>query len=281
MRPPWAIKLLSPYPRYKKVARRVVVECFGASRPQQGRRADEDAFLIRHGQLPLAAVCDGAGHAQKVAKRVLIFFEKLFKEASPRQVSKDRTWAGWIELLDSFMLGGAESTFVSVAVVNSIAVGACVGDSRAYFVNRDGDCQLITVGASKFRLGSGRAEAFAIRQPLASGEVLLLLSDVARMSLGPCPLKTAVTSALARDFPDVPEAILQAAGRSGRADDMTAVALRVLSRPYWPPSFFLSFLSPLFTGPPTALRRYNRPNAQERTFCAARVPLPQPKWPRD
>ena len=130
------------------------------------------------------------------------------------------------------MLGGAESTFVGVAVVKSAAVGACVGDSRAYFVNRDGDCQLITEGASKFRLGSGRAEAFPIRQPLASGEVLLLLSDGAWMPLGPYRLKTAVTSALALHFSDVPGAILQAAGRSGRADDMTAVALRVLSRPY-------------------------------------------------
>ena len=45
------------------------VECFGASRPQQGRTANEDAFLIRHGERPFALLCDGAGNAQQAAKK--------------------------------------------------------------------------------------------------------------------------------------------------------------------------------------------------------------------
>src|SRR3989442_6583401 len=67
------------------------VECFGASRPQQGRTANEDAFLIRHGERPFALLCDGAGNAQQAAKKVLSLFDKLFKEAAPEQVIEERS----------------------------------------------------------------------------------------------------------------------------------------------------------------------------------------------
>ena len=86
---------------------------------------------------------------------------------------------------------------------------------------------MLTEGASKFRLGSGRAEAFPIRQTMTSGEILLLLSDGAWTPLGPYLLKKAVITAVARHFSDIPEAILEAAGRAGRVDDMTAIALRL------------------------------------------------------
>src|SRR2546425_716725 len=56
-------------------------ECFGASRPQQGRTANEDAFLIGR-ERPFALLCDGAGNAQQAAKRVLTLFDKLFKETA-------------------------------------------------------------------------------------------------------------------------------------------------------------------------------------------------------
>ena len=200
-------------------------ECFGASRPQQGRTANEDAFLIGR-ERPFALLCDGAGNAQQAAKRVLTLFDKLFKETAPQQVSEHDTWAGWVKLLDSSLLGGTQSTFLGVALLDGMAVGACVGDSRAYLVTREGDCRLLTEGASKFRLGSGRAEAFPIRQTMTSGEIILLLSDGAWTPLGPYLLKKAVMTAVARHLSDVPEAILEAAGRTGRADDMTAIALR-------------------------------------------------------
>ena len=203
------------------------VQCFGANRPQQGKTANEDGFLIGHGERPFALLCDGAGNAQQTAKRVLSFFDKLFKEAAAQQVSEHATWAGWLKLLDSSLLGGTQSTFLGVALLDGMAVGTCVGDSRAYLVTREGDCRLLTEGASKFRLGSGRAEAFPIRQTMTSGEILLLLSDGAWTPLGPYLLKKAVITAVARHFSDIPEAILEAAGRAGRVDDMTAIALRL------------------------------------------------------
>lgn len=204
------------------------MECYAATAPQQRKSANEDAFLIGHGAIPCAALCDGAGNAQLAARRVLALFEKFLSEATAQQVQTPAAWAAWVKLLDSALLGGNQSTFVGVALVQGTVFGACAGDSRAYLLNRDGDLRILTDGASKFRLGSGKAEAFPIRHALSSGEILLLLSDGAWTPLGVYPLKKAVQSALARHFSEIPAAILEAAGKTGRADDMTAVALRLV-----------------------------------------------------
>lgn len=204
------------------------VECFAATRPQQGRTQNEDAFVIGRGDRPFAALCDGAGNAERAAKRILSLFEKLLNEAAPEQITEAEVWAKWVKLLDSSLLGGSQSTFVGVAIVGSDAIGACAGDSRAYVVNREGQCRILTDGAAKHRLGSGQAQAFPIRTALGAGDVLLLLSDGAWTPLSPYLLQKALASAAARHFSDVPGAILEAAGRTGRTDDMTAVALRVV-----------------------------------------------------
>lgn len=52
------------------------VECYAAIRPQDGRTANEDAFLTIREGLPVAVVCDGAGAAEQVAKRVVRLFEE-------------------------------------------------------------------------------------------------------------------------------------------------------------------------------------------------------------
>jgi len=204
------------------------MEAFAATLPQQGRTQNEDAFLIGRGERPFAALCDGAGNAERAAKRVLGLFEKLLNEAAPEQISEAETWARWIKLLDSSLLGGSQSTFVAVAIEGSEVTGACAGDSRAYLVNREGQTKILTDGAAKHRLGSGRAQAFPIRLTLGAGDVLLLLSDGAWTPLSPYLLQKAVASAAARHFSEVPQAVLQAAGRTGRADDMTVVALRIV-----------------------------------------------------
>jgi serine/threonine protein phosphatase PrpC len=203
-------------------------ECYAASRPEEGRSTNEDAFLIGRGPIPCIALCDGAGNAQRAAKRVLTLFEKLVQDSQPEQIADERVWAGWIKLLDSALLGGTQSTFVGVAVLEGIAIGACAGDSRAYLLDRDGALRILTEGASKQRLGSGEATAFPIRQPLNSGDTLLLLSDGAWTPLGPYLLTKAVLGARGRHFSEVPPAILDAAGRTGRPDDMTALAVRLV-----------------------------------------------------
>lgn len=203
------------------------IECYGATRPQQGRSQNEDAFLISTGDRPFAALADGAGNAERAAKRILTRFEKLLHEATPEQVADAGAWAKWVKLLDSSLLGAAQSTFVAVTISGSEVIGACAGDSRLYHLNKEGQCRIISEGASKQRLGSGQAQPFPIRLTLNAGEVLLLLSDGAWTPLNLYALQKATVSAAARHFSEVPVAILDAAGKTGRADDMTAVALRL------------------------------------------------------
>jgi len=38
-------------------------QCYGATRPQDGRSVNEDAFTIHPGPAPYAALADGAGNA--------------------------------------------------------------------------------------------------------------------------------------------------------------------------------------------------------------------------
>ncbi|MFI5094766.1 MAG: PP2C family protein-serine/threonine phosphatase [Candidatus Acidiferrales bacterium] len=204
------------------------VECYGATCPQQGRTQNEDAFIVRTGARPFAALADGAGNAERAAKRVLALFEKLLNEATLDQVSEAATWAKWVKLLDSSLLGGAQSTFVAVTLAGNEVVGASVGDSRAYLINREGQCRIVTEGASKQRLGSGAAKPFPIRLTLGTGEILLLLSDGAWTPLNLYLLQKTVVSATVKHFSEVPAAVLDAAGRTGRTDDMTAVALRIV-----------------------------------------------------
>jgi serine/threonine protein phosphatase PrpC len=206
------------------------VECYAATRPQQGRSQNEDAFLIGRADRPFAALCDGAGNAERAAKRVLALFEKLLNESTPPQITAADTWAKWIKLLDSSLLGAAQSTFIAVAFAANETVGVCVGDSRLYHLNPEGQCRILNEGASKQRLGSGAAQPFLIRLLLGAGDILLLLSDGAWAPLNPYLLQKTVVNASVRHFTEVPAAILDAAGRAGRADDMTALALR-LARP--------------------------------------------------
>lgn len=125
------------------------IECFAATRPQQGRILNEDAFLIGRGERPFAALCDGAGNAGQTAGRVLRLFEKMLNESTPEQITAAETWTRWVNLLDSSLLGGAQSTFLAVALAANEAVGVAVGDSRAYLINHGGQCRIVNKGASK------------------------------------------------------------------------------------------------------------------------------------
>src|SRR5271169_1477289 len=190
----------------------VRVECYGATRPQQGRSQNEDAFLIKSGERALIALSDGAGNAERAAKRALALFEKLLGEAVPADIGDDKTWAKWMRLLDSSLLGGPQCTFLALAFQGSYAVGVCVGDSRAYLVNRDGQCRILTDGAPKHRLGSGQAQPFPFRLALGHGDILLLLSDGAWTPLNLYALQKTVVIAAVKHFSEVPQAILEAAG---------------------------------------------------------------------
>jgi hypothetical protein len=55
----------------------------------------------------------------------------------------------------------------------------------------------------------------------------MLLTDGAWTPLGLYGLKKAVQSMVGRHFSEVPAAILEAAGKLGRLDDMTVITVRV------------------------------------------------------
>jgi serine/threonine protein phosphatase PrpC len=211
------------------------IECYGATRKQDGHSTNEDAFLIGRGSLPFAALCDGAGNAEKVAKKVLTLFQRMFndtrsEEAGWDKLVSDDTWAKWIHLLDQFLLDSGETTFLGVVTLDNLVVGAYVGDSRAYLIDSEGGCRLVTATENKYRLGSGLAMASPIHVPLKPRDVFLLLSDGAWMPLSLYLIQRAVVNSMTKHFSDVPQAVLDAAGRTGRADDMTAVALRITEK---------------------------------------------------
>jgi serine/threonine protein phosphatase PrpC len=216
-------------------------EIFAASRPQNGHTQNEDDFLVGRGVYPVAAIADGAGAANSAARKALALFSKFHGDAEktcPMDLLTAETWQKWVKLLDSSLLGGAQSTFCAFtfgAVEDSsgkrrdVAVGCAVGDSRLYLLNREGKLSIITDGAKKARLGSGSAEPFTFRiDPLLPGDILLLLSDGAYTPMPAPELQKTIVTAAVRHFSEVPQAVIaRAAKYGGLADDSTCVAIRV------------------------------------------------------
>jgi serine/threonine protein phosphatase PrpC len=200
------------------------VECYAATRPQDGRTTNEDAFLIIREGTPVAAVCDGAGAAEQVAKRVVRLFELWVREATLGQILDPKTWVSWVRNLDSALLGGSQSTFLAVAVAGDQLVGASAGDSQAYLLGAEGGFQYLTPGADKSRLGSGEVKPFTFSVTLKPRDIVLLMSDGAWTPLGPYLIEKTVRPAALQHFSEVPVALLDAAGKTGRWDDMTVIA---------------------------------------------------------
>lgn len=203
------------------------MEIFAGSRPQDGRTSNEDAYLIGRGEISYAALCDGSGAAGQVAKRALKVFEGLVAEASKDALERFGTWRDWTHLLDSALLGGAQSTFLAIAALGGRIMGVCAGDSRLYYLPAEGEVQILTEESSKFRLGSGKVIPSPIHQRVNPGDVLLLMSDGAWTPLGLPVLQRLRGKAATRHFSEFPGILLDEAGKSGRADDMTVVAMRV------------------------------------------------------
>lgn len=207
------------------------VEIFGQSRPQEGRQQtqNQDAYAIGHRPVPWAALCDGAGNAQTIAKRALGLLEAFFREASLGQMLQADVWLRWAKSLDYSLLSGPQTTLVAGAVIGDEVLGAAAGDSRAYLLPLEGQLRLLCDKAAKARLGSGEIEPAVFRARLHPRDVVVLLSDGAWSPLGSAGVERAIRSALAKHFAELPQAILDAASRTGRGDDMTAVALRLVA----------------------------------------------------
>jgi serine/threonine protein phosphatase PrpC len=214
----------------KTIPPRCGVECFGASRAQAGHPVSEDAYIIDREPVTYAAVFDGAGKPEQAARRVARFFEALIRD-QPAKAGDVTVWAAWVRLMDSYLLGGSQSTFAGAAVPDLTAprvVGAYAGNSRIYLVAQNG-IKLISAENSPAQLGSGSALARPFSLELGPRDILLFMSDGAwepfkRVS----QLRKIVMAAALRHLSEVPEALLDAATPGdGPADDMTVVALRI------------------------------------------------------
>lgn len=202
------------------------MEIYAASRPQDGRSINEDSFLIGRAPVPYAALCDGSGAAGQIARRPLKILEGLVSQASVDELRLFPAWSTWTRLLDSALLGGAQSTFLAVAAISDRVVGVCAGDSRLYYLPFGGDIKILTEEAGKARLGSGEVSPFPIHQLINRGDLLLLMSDGAWTPLNLQKLERIRIKAMSLHPSDLPGLILEEAGRSGRADDMTVVAMK-------------------------------------------------------
>ena len=66
------------------------------------------------GVYPVAALADGAGNANLAARKALAMFSKFHSDTEkscPMDLLTAETWQKWVKLLDSLLLGGAQSTF--------------------------------------------------------------------------------------------------------------------------------------------------------------------------
>ncbi|BDU68726.1 hypothetical protein GETHOR_08270 [Geothrix oryzae] len=199
----------------------------GPSRPQDGRSTNEDAYSLGRSPVPHALLCDGPGAASRAAARAVKLFLTLFNQAPMTDLGQFQTWIHWAHLPDSALLGGPQSTFLALACLGSRVLGACAGDSRLYLLPREGGPRILTEGAAKDRLGSGRVTPFPIHQQVGSGDVLLLMSDGAWTPLNLARLRAIRSKSPSRHISEFPLMLLDEAGRSGRADDMTVVALAI------------------------------------------------------
>ena len=198
------------------------LQCYGASRMQDGGTTNEDAFWINRPAGDAAVVCDGAGRAQRCAASVATLFSRHLASGA-MDVARFPAWRTWLTAMDATLLGGPQTTFVGVAVREGHLYGACAGNSRAYLVG-DSGVRILTEDSSP-RLGSGRAQPTAIHVRLAPGDVVLLMSDGAWTPLSMAAIQRCVAASAMKHPSDLPPALLDVAGARGRGDDMTVVTL--------------------------------------------------------
>jgi serine/threonine protein phosphatase PrpC len=67
-------------------------EIYGISKPQDGRKSNEDAFAIIRVEIPVIVVCDGAGNADQSAKKVIRNFQGLIRKAVSQDFMSFHNW---------------------------------------------------------------------------------------------------------------------------------------------------------------------------------------------
>jgi serine/threonine protein phosphatase PrpC len=149
--------------------------------------------------------------------------ERLYTESGGRL-----DWTRNAKLLDSHLLGANKSTMVAVSLVEDAISLCAVGDSRAYLV-RDGQANILTVGAGKQQLGSGAIQPLIKQFGAQDRDLILLMTDGAWTRFSLYQLAQTVMKNLA-NLPELPNSTLKQAAKGGVCDDMTVVAIVVHRR---------------------------------------------------
>jgi len=198
-------------------------EIYGLSKAQEGEKANEDSFIILRGQNPIVAVCDGAGNAEQVAKKVLRSFQALIQNAKPEELLVFPSWRKWVKLLDSNLLGGNQSTFTAIVITDNRIVGANIGDNRVYKFDKNGSVSILTHGSSKKRLGSGEADPYPIYNLMEKNEIVSIMTDGAWSPLSLSKITGLFRKRLSFHPADLTGRFIEEAGKYGRYDDMTVI----------------------------------------------------------
>ncbi len=208
----------------------MTIEVHGETRPQEGRTLTQNQDAWAHGLTPIpwAAVCDGAEAAAGVAKRALFLLDAAIRAMTLGQALDPAVWGRLAKQVDRALAGGAETTLVAAAILGDQLIGVICGDSRAYLVPLEGPTTVLSDQPSKLRLGSGEVSPVVFTTALSPRDVLLLVSDGVWAPLGLAGIDRATRAGLARPFHDMPGAVLDAAAKRGRADDMTVAVMRVM-----------------------------------------------------
>jgi serine/threonine protein phosphatase PrpC len=191
---------------------------YAASIPQLGR-PNEDAFFIgRLSGASLAAVFDGQGNAEGAAKKAARQLERLYTDTRGKL-----DWIKTAKLLDSHLLGASKSTMVAASLSEGGVSICVVGDSRAYLI-REGKASILSEGAAKQQLGSGKITPLIKELAIQDRDLLLLMTDGAWTRFSLYLLAQTVMKNLA-NLPELPDSILKQAGRGGICDDMTVAVV--------------------------------------------------------
>jgi serine/threonine protein phosphatase PrpC len=153
-----------------------------ASLVASDRSTPEDAVrVVQADAITGFIVADGAGGLGGGARAAHLVVETL--EGMMRSVGRatvtPASWCQFLLELDDRLLRDAdagESTAVVAAIRDGLVTGASVGDSEAWLVTR-GECQVLTSGQQRLRLGSGRAVPVGFETAVVNDSMIVAATD--------------------------------------------------------------------------------------------------------
>jgi serine/threonine protein phosphatase PrpC len=120
-------------------------------------------------------------------------------------------------------LGGNQSTFTAIAIIDNRIVGANVGDNRVYKFDKNGSVSILTHGSSKKRLGSGEADPYPIYNIMEKNEIVSIMTDGAWSPPSLSKISGLFRKRLSFHPADLTGKFIEEASKYGRYDDVTVV----------------------------------------------------------